>query len=110
MQLHFFPDLLPEVASSFVDRQYGLRPRHFAAAASSALTFDLCPEIERIIANLQKWEAKQVTGDVFPKITCCQTLPDMSSISCTKTARKGACCTGIWIRVLHWGDLADKDN
>ena len=53
--------------------------------------------VEITIANLQKWEAKQVTGDVFPKITCCQTLADMSSISCTKTTRKGACCTGIWM-------------
>jgi hypothetical protein len=53
--------------------------------------------VEITIASLQKWEAKQVTGDVLPKITCCQPLADMSSISCTKTTRKGACCTGIWI-------------
>ena len=54
-------------------------------------------EITIIIVNLRNWEAKQGTGDVFPKITCWQTLADMSSISCTKTTRKGACCTGIWI-------------
>ena len=50
--------------------------------------------VEITIANLQKWKAKQVTGDVFPKITCCQ----CPIFVCTKTTRKGACCTGIWIR------------
>ena len=38
------------------------------------------------------------------KKTLCQTHADMSSISCTKTACKGARCTGIWI-VFWTGEI-----
>ena len=45
--------------------------------------------VEITIPNLQKREAKQVTGDVLPQTSCCQTLADMSSMSCTETIHKG---------------------
>ena len=64
--------------------------------------------VEITIPSLQKRVAKQVNGDAFQQTSCCQTLADMSSISCAKTI-----FTQVYSYidgVLHWRDLAAKDN